>query len=176
MQDDGNARSVARGGKSVSEVALQGAARVRSMPAGAADRLSPAPPIPIVTGVPLQAAKDWALVVLELAGLWGLNKLGYLIVARLHVPLPGNVAGMLVLFALLCAGIVPERLFQRSSTLLARHLPFFFVPIAVGLMNMAGTFMSQGWVLLLVLIASAAAGLCATGWVAQLLSRLKRQR
>lgn len=114
-------------------------------------------------------------MVLELAGLWGMNKLGYLVVARLHVPLPGNVAGMLLLFGLLCIGVVPERLFERSSTLLARHLPFFFVPIAVGLMNLGSTFMSQGWVLLGVLVASAAAGLCATGWVAQLLSRLKRQ-
>jgi holin-like protein len=83
------------------------------------------------------------------------------------------VAGMLLLFALLCSGIVPVRLFQRSSALLARHLPFFFVPIAVGLMNLGETLLSQGWVLLLVLVASAAVGLCVTGWLAQLLSRLK---
>jgi holin-like protein len=163
----------------VSEVvALEGAAEVRSRPASIADRLAPAPPKPTVTQVPARSrlgAKDWALVVLELVGLWAMNKLGYLIVARLHIPLPGNVAGMLVLFGLLCARVVPERLFERSSTLLARHLPFFFVPIAVGLMNMGGTFVSQGWELLLVLIASAAAGLCATGWVAQLLSRLRGQ-
>lgn len=163
----------------MSEVAaLDGAAEVRSRPASIADRLAPSQPKPVITQVPASsrlAAKDWALVVLELAGLWAMNKLGYLIVARLHIPLPGNVAGMLVLFGLLCMGIVPERLFERSSGLLARHLPFFFVPIAVGLMNLGPTFMSQGWVLLLVLVASAAAGLCATGWVAQLLSRLKGQ-
>jgi holin-like protein len=80
---------------------------------------------------------------------------------------------MLLLFALLCTGIVPVTLFERSSTLLARHLPFFFVPIAVGLMDLGGKVVSQGWMLLLVLVASAAVGLCLTGWLAQLLSRLK---
>ena len=163
----------------MSEVAaLDGAAGVRTRPASIADRLAPAPPKTVIAQVPSRsrlAARDWVLVVLELVGLWGMNKLGYLIVARLQIPLPGNVAGMLLLFGLLSLGIVPERLFERSSTLLARHLPFFFVPIAVGLMNLGPTFMSQGWELLLILVVSAAAGLCATGWVAQLLSRLRGQ-
>ncbi len=148
------------------------------MPASAAGLVAPAAPHSIdsaTSAAPRPAARELALLILELAGLWGMNRLGYAAVARLHLPLPGNVAGMLLLFALLCSGIVPMRLFERSSALLSRHLPFFFVPIAVGLMNLVGTFISQGWLLLLVLVASAAVGLCLTGWLAQLLSRLKVQ-
>ncbi len=156
--------------------ALQRATRVVARPANTA--VWPAAPAPSIQEarprVPA-VAKDTALLVLELAGLWGINKVGYVAVARLGVPLPGNVAGMLLLFALLCTGIVPPRLFQRSSTLLARHLAFFFVPIAVGLMDLGPTVISESWLLLLVLIGSAAVGLCVTGWVAQLLSRLKGQ-
>jgi holin-like protein len=122
-----------------------------------------------VVGIPGKA-KAFALVGLELAALWGLNQVGYLIVGRLHVPLPGNVAAMLVLFGLLCTGVVPVRMFERSSALLNRHLAFFFVPIAVGLMDLGGTLLAEGWILILVLIASASVGLCATGWIAQLLS------
>jgi len=156
----------------VSEAAaLQGAAEVGSGPAAIAP--APAAIAGKAGGESLRALKEGALLLLELAALWGINKAGYTLVARLEIPLPGNVAGMLLLFGLLCAGVVPARLFERSSTLLARHLPFFFVPIAVGLINLAGTVLSQGWLLLIVLVGSAAVGLCTTGWVAQILSRLK---
>ena len=155
--------------------ALQGAELVRGRPASSAvDADFPSKPaVAQPQAAPRLTARGWALVMVEVAGLWGTNKAGYAVVAQLHVPLPGNVAGMLLLFALLCTKVVPMRLFEQSSTLLARHLPFFFVPIAVGLMNLAGTLLAEGWQLLLVLIASAAVGLCTTGWLAQLLSRLK---
>lgn len=132
--------------------------------------VEPAVMKPAVAGAPSKA-KALALLGLELAALWGLNQLGYLIVARLHIPLPGNVAAMLLLFGLLCTGAVPARLFERSSALLSRHLAFFFVPIAVGLMDLSGTVLAEGWILILVLVAAASVGLCATGWVAQSLSR-----
>lgn len=163
----------------MSEVAaLESAARIRSGPASAAGLIAPTAAEPIASptsAAPRLSALDCVLLVLELVGLWTINKGGYAVVALLHVPLPGNVAGMLLLFALLCSRIVPVRLFERSSTLLSRHLPFFFVPIAVGLMDFGGMVVSQGWMLLLVLVASAAVGLCLTGWLAQLLSRLKAQ-
>ena len=48
---------------------------------------------------------------------------------------------------------------------------FFFVPIAVGLMTLGSTVVSKGIWLLLVLVASAAVGLCLAGWLAQALAR-----
>jgi len=166
------------GGKAVSEVAaLEGAARIGSGPASAGGLIAPAAVEPFVSPRPAArlSTMDCVLLILELGGLWALNQVGYLLVARMHVPFPGNVAGMLLLFTLLCTGVVPVRLFERSSALLGRHLPFFFVPIAVGLMDLGGQIVSQGWMLLLVLVASAAVGLCVTGWLAQLLSRVKGQ-
>lgn len=156
-------------------VALQHAERVHPRPANGAASVAAAITVPRVPALPLRWAKAFFALTLELAGLWAINKIGYVAVARLHVPLPGNVAGMVLLFALLCTGIVPARLFERSSALLARHLAFFFVPIAVGLMDLGPAVISEGWLLLFVLVASAAVGLCVTGWLAQLLSRLKRQ-
>jgi holin-like protein len=168
------ARARALEGDVLSEaVALQRAERVRPTMASAVAAAPVA--APRMPALPIRWAKDSFRLSLELAGLWTINKAGYLAVSSLHVPLPGNVAGMLLLLALLCTGVVPARLFERSSTLLARHLAFFFVPIAVGLMDLGPTVVSYGWQLLLVLVGSAAVGLCVTGWVAQLLSRLKRQ-
>jgi holin-like protein len=123
----------------------------------------------------LLAVRRAALLAAEVAGLWAINRAGQFIVTRFQVHFPGNVLGMLLLFALLCTGVVPERLFERSSSLLARHLPFFFVPIAVGLMTLGSTVLSHGVSLLLVLIASAAVGLCVTGWLAQALARPARK-
>lgn len=119
----------------------------------------------------LLAVRRAGLLLAELAGLWALNKAGQLVVRALHVHFPGNVAGMLILFVLLYTGAVPERWFERSSSLLARHLPFFFVPIAVGLMTLGHMFREEGVSLLVVLVTSAAAGLCLSGWLAQALSR-----
>jgi holin-like protein len=143
-------------------------------PAGA---IRPARPVvvpPFQGAAPVESSSKMAasvLLLLELAALWGLNQLGYWVVRSLHIALPGNVAGMLILFGLLCTGAVPARLFERSSSVLSRHLAFFFVPIAVGLMDLSGPLLKEGWILVLVLIASASVGLCATGWVAQLLAR-----
>jgi holin-like protein len=145
-------------------------------PIPGADRLGPVLSGQLGVGQRLGSMRLVRLVC-EIAGLWGINKLGYAIVTRLDIPLPGNVTGMLLLFALLSSGIVPPRLFEGSSSLLTRHLPFFFVPIAVGLMNLVSVFVADGWFLLLVLIASAAVGLCATGGLAQFLAhRMPRDR
>jgi holin-like protein len=122
----------------------------------------------------LLALKRVAILAAEVAGLWAFNLAGQFVVSRLHLHFPGNVAGMLLLFALLCTGVIPERLFARSSSLLARHLPFFFVPIAVGLMTLGDMVAKEGGSLLLVLVASSAVGLCVTGWLAQALARRPR--
>ncbi len=162
---ESEALQCAVGGVALPPISTTRAARVVVSPIA-----QPAVLKPPVAEAPAKA-KAVALLVVELAALWGLNQLGYLIVGRLHIPLPGNVAAMLLLFGLLCTGAVPERLFERSSALLSRHLAFFFVPIAVGLMDLSGTVLAEGWILILVLVAAASVGLCATGWVAQFLSR-----
>ena len=50
-------------------------------------------------------------------------------------PLPVNAVGVLVLFTLLCFNIVKEKHIAGMADFLLRHLVFFFVPIAVGLME-----------------------------------------
>jgi len=93
------------------------------------------------------------------AGQWG--------VARFHLPLPGNVLGMLLLFALLSVGLVRETWIQEGATVLTKHLAFFFIPIAVGLMEWWPLFRIEGHWLLLVLLVSTLATLLAAGGLAQ---------
>ena len=66
----------------------------------------------------------------------------------LGMPVPGTVLGIVLVYFLLCSGILPERLISRGAAFLLRHLVFFFVPIAVGLMNFGDVFLEHGFILL----------------------------
>lgn len=70
------------------------------------------------------------------------------IVQALHLPLPGSVAGMILLFLLLSFGLVRVSQLQTVTDFLLKHMGFFFVPITVGLMNYGEIFHSYGIVLL----------------------------
>ncbi len=72
-----------------------------------------------------------------------LNKVGYVIVEFFHLPIPGNVMGMLLLFLLLITGFIRLEWVDTASSLLIKHLSFFFIPISVGLMTMGAVFMKD---------------------------------
>nr|WP_092073006.1 CidA/LrgA family protein [Dendrosporobacter quercicolus]NSL48812.1 CidA/LrgA family protein [Dendrosporobacter quercicolus DSM 1736]SDM52755.1 holin-like protein [Dendrosporobacter quercicolus] len=81
---------------------------------------------------------------------------GSQIVLWLRLPVPGTVAGMLLLFVLLSAGIIKLQHIQLATDFLLKHMLFFFIPIAVGLMNWGGLFRSNGFILAAAIIAGAA--------------------
>lgn len=111
------------------------------------------------------------LVVAQLCGFWAISELGRALVDALGVPFPGNLAGMVILLLLLASGIVRPAWVEPGATLLLRHLAFFFVPIAVGLMTLGEVLQAQGIPLLVVVLASAAAGVAASGLVTQAAAR-----
>ncbi|MDY3809939.1 CidA/LrgA family protein [Desulfovibrio porci] len=92
-------------------------------------------------------------------------------VTVLDLPVPGNVLGIMVLFLLLSAGVVKERWISEAASFLLRHLVFFFIPVAVGLMNWGAVFYDYGWVLLGAIVGSTALPLLVTGWLAGALRR-----
>lgn len=68
--------------------------------------------------------------------LWliGYQLLGETLASALHLPVPGPVIGMLLLFLTLCARrSVPQNLGKGVSELLS-HMSLFFVPAGVGIM------------------------------------------
>ena len=89
------------------------------------------------------------------------------------LPVPGNVLGIVVLFTLLCTGLVKESWVADAADFLLRHLVFFFVPIAVGLMNWGGVFYEYGWTLLAAIVISTLVPLLLTGFATRLLQKGK---
>ncbi len=110
-----------------------------------------------------------ALVGLQLTGLWLLNFAGGWAVQKTALPIPGNLVGMLALYALLALGLIKVAWFDLTGSFLIRHLAFFFVPITVGLMDSGPLLLAHGLGIMLVLTISAAFGILLAGFVSQVL-------
>jgi holin-like protein len=110
---------------------------------------------------------------LQLFLLIALNYAGSFIVEFIHLPIPGNVMGMVLLFILLTTGIIRIEWVEAASNVLIKHLGFFFIPISVGLMTLDSVFLNNGFALMIILIASAFIGIAFSGFVAQTLLKRK---
>jgi holin-like protein len=112
-----------------------------------------------------------ALITLAIAALLLISEASHAFVRALQLPLPGNLVGMLMLFVLLTAGVIRLQWIEAGASLLVRHLAFFFIPIAVGLMAFGNLFVRHGVAIVVALIVSAAIGICVAGFVSQVLTR-----
>jgi holin-like protein len=107
----------------------------------------------------------------QLALLWAIYQGSTWLVAFTGLPIPGNVVGVLLLFLLLSLGALKLKHVELAADFLLKHLVFFFVPIAVGLMEWGQVFYDYGLTLLLAIVVSAVLPLLAVGGLAQLLGK-----
>ncbi len=105
----------------------------------------------------------------QLCLLWVIYYLSTLGVEFFHLPIPGSVLGMIILFTLLSTGIIKEQWLTMVAPPLLTHLSFFFIPIAVGLMEWGDLFLEKGYLLFLPLFISTLVALLITGTVVQFL-------
>ena len=97
--------------------------------------------------------------------------------AALQLPVPGNLVGMLFLLGLLATGLVRLTWIETSASLLTRHLAFFFIPLAVGLLGFVELFLDNGPSdALAVLIVSAGIGIGVAGLSSQRLASRKGRK
>jgi holin-like protein len=121
--------------------------------------------------VRLPSASAVARFLLGLALLVGLDSLGGWLVRVAHAPVPGSVVGMLLLTALLEAGIVPVELLRPSAEFLVRHLALLYVPAGVALMVYAGVVRQDLVAIALAALASLVAVLLVVGVIVQRFER-----
>ncbi|OGX78977.1 LrgA family protein [Exiguobacterium sp. SH31] len=103
--------------------------------------------------------------IIGLSLLFGLSALGNWIVAVLALKVPGSVIGMVLLLLLLMTKIIRVEWIEDSAGFLTKHLAFFFIPIAVGLMSYSSLLKEEGVPLFLALIISMTIGLVVTAVV-----------
>jgi holin-like protein len=111
--------------------------------------------------------KKACIFLFQLAGLILICKVGYLIAGFSPFPIPGNVIGMVLLFVLLQTKIIKLEWIDLASGYLVKHLAFFFIPIAAGLMDLGDLFVNHGIALSAALAGSLIIGLLVSAFTTQ---------
>jgi putative effector of murein hydrolase LrgA (UPF0299 family) len=127
----------------------------------------------------LTAQSDTAAMIEALVILLFCQLLGEALVHALALPLPGPVAGMMLLFlALLWRGRrapaeaqVPEALADTTDALL-RNLSLLFIPAAVGIVQHTGIVRESGFAIAVSIVVSTVLAMAVTALVFERLGRL----
>lgn len=121
--------------------------------------------------------KKVGIFCIQLIVLIVIYQIGDFIVKYFHLKIPGNVLGMIILFGLLWLKVIKIDQIHHAANWLLKHLGFFFIPIAVGLMTLGPVILHHGVAFLFVLSISAMIGLVSAGRATQtmILKREKRE-
>ncbi|GGG83679.1 CidA/LrgA family holin-like protein [Paenibacillus radicis (ex Gao et al. 2016)] len=96
-----------------------------------------------------------------------ISKLSALAVQLLHLPIPGSVAGIAVLFTLLKTKLLRIEWVDAGAAWLLAEMLLFFIPSTVGIVNYKSLIVSSGPVILLAIIGSTVAVMLCAGMIAQ---------
>lgn len=100
---------------------------------------------------------------------------GELIRTLTHLPIPGNVFGMVLLFLLLVSGLLKKEHIAKVSDFLLGNMAFFFIPSGVAILVYYKSIASVLVPFLLIVLFSTIIVMGATGQIAQLLAKLQQR-
>lgn len=101
---------------------------------------------------------------------------GEAISAYLHLPVPGNVIGFVLLFLLLLKGVVSVDRVAACADFLVKHLLFLFLPAIVGTMTVFDVINRQLAAFMIASFVSTFLVMACSAKVIELLARRLRQR
>ncbi|MDF2988644.1 MAG: LrgA family protein [Eubacterium sp.] len=90
-----------------------------------------------------------------------------------HVPLPGSIIGMILLFILLLTGVIKLEMIDEISKFLLDHLAFFFIPSGVGLLAYVGILSKNLLPILVICFVTTVLVMVVTGLTVQLIKGRK---
>lgn len=110
----------------------------------------------------------------------GLFVFAQYLVAWLHLPLPANLVGMVLMLALIVCRIVPLKWVRAGAHWLLAEMLLFFIPAVVAVVNYTQLLLVDGWRIFAVIAISTLMVLGTTAWVVDRvyryeLSRLNRE-
>ncbi len=105
-----------------------------------------------------------------LAAIWLLADIA---VRTLHLPLPTNLTGMLLLLVCILLGVVKAQWFSAGARWLLAEMLLFFVPAVVAVVNYQELLLQEGWRIMVVLIVSTVLVLGTTALVVDRVYRLE---
>ncbi|MDQ0173749.1 CidA/LrgA family protein [Paenibacillus tundrae] len=119
--------------------------------------------------------KKWGLGILQVAILMAFSLLMNQLAGALHLPIPGSILGMVVLFLLLQTGVVKLRWIEVGAAWLLGELLLFFIPSAVGIMNYMPMLEHDGLQILFIVLLSTFLVMVCTGLVATRIAKRKER-
>ncbi|WP_233499242.1 CidA/LrgA family protein [Bacillus weihaiensis] len=93
---------------------------------------------------------DFLRIILHIFIFYSIYLLGGYIQQLVGLSIPGSIIGMLLLFASLQLKLVKRKWFSLGSSFLLKHLPVFFLPATVGVMEYLPLF--KGWGLMSIFV------------------------
>ncbi|WP_067704413.1 CidA/LrgA family protein [Erwinia sp. ErVv1] len=108
---------------------------------------------------------QWVQVPLQVALYVAFFLLAEQLVDRLHLPLPANIVGMLLLLALIMLRVLPLNWVRAGSRWLLAEMLLFFIPAVVAVVNYSQLLRVEGWRIMLVIGISTLLVLSATALV-----------
>ncbi|ANR79748.1 murein hydrolase regulator LrgA [Kosakonia sacchari] len=98
------------------------------------------------------------------------------LVQWLHLPLPANLVGMILLLGLILCRVIPLSWVRAGAHWLLAEMLLFFVPAVVAVVNYAQLLMVEGWRIFMVIGLSTLLVLGATAWVVDKVYRFELSR
>ncbi|OWA36055.1 holin [Saccharibacillus sp. O16] len=117
--------------------------------------------------------KKVLLAAVQVAALMGFSELMNRLVVWTHLPIPGSILGIFVLFLLLQFRIVKLEWIELGAAWLLAELLLFFIPAAVGVMNYIPLLEQDGIRIFAVVVLSTLIVMISSGLLAGALSKKK---
>ncbi len=89
----------------------------------------------------------------------------------LHLPIPGNVLGMMFLLVGLLSGLFKIEMVDRVANFMLKHLAFFFIPAGAGIINNMEIIRTEWFAMVTITVISTVLVMVVTGLTAQYLMR-----
>jgi holin-like protein len=120
--------------------------------------------------------KKIAIGLLQVAGLTAFSMLINKLTPLLHIPLPGSIIGMVILFLLLESGVISLNWVEVGASWLLAELLLFFIPSAVGVMKYSSLLEANGLQLLAVVLVGTFAVIAGSGLLTGAIYKVKERR
>ncbi|MFJ7736832.1 CidA/LrgA family holin-like protein [Lysinibacillus sp. NPDC097287] len=116
----------------------------------------------------------FAKSILQIGYLYIILFVGNSISSLLHIPIPGSIIGLGLLFFLLQFKIIKLEWIELGAGLLLSELLLFFIPSAIGVIDYDTLFGVQGMKVIAVIVGSGIVVMLATGYMAKLFGHRKK--
>lgn len=112
----------------------------------------------------------------ELLVILSLFFIGEVISKVFHLPVPGNILGMIFLLCGLCFGIIKTVHVENITKFLLDHMAFFFIPAGVGLITSMSILKDTWYKILIVCVVSTIVVMAVTGKTIDFLIKMKEDK